>query len=383
MNKFIPRLFNPKEALKKSSYFLFGPRGTGKSFLLRKELTKDIFSINLLDSTLYFRLQANPTLLKEMILANDVQIVVIDEIQRIPELLNIVHLLIEENQIRFILTGSSARKLKASGTNLLAGRAYTRELFPLNWKEIPHFNLNKYLKFGGLPMSYLNPEPEEFLKSYVNTYLKEEIQAEGLVKKLPAFSQFLLLAATTSAEILNFTSISNETGVSSKTIKEYYSILVDTLIGFMVEPWTESIKRKPIQTAKFYFFDIGIKNTLTDTTDFSEKSDLWGKAFECFIAMELRSYLSYKLKNKYTLSFWRSTSQFEVDFVIGHQLAIEVKATNKLKSENFKGLKALMEEKKIKNYFMISKDPLQRIHQGIQCQPWDIFLKNLWDGKII
>jgi predicted AAA+ superfamily ATPase len=188
MTKYIERLLDPSEVIKKSSFFIFGPRGTGKSFLLRKKLGNDVFSINLLDSSLYLRLQANPSLLKEIILAKKVKTVVIDEVQRLPELLNIVHLLIEENRIHFILTGSSARKLKSGGANLLAGRALTRELFPITWKEIRNFDLNKYLKYGGLPMSYFSEWPEEYLDAYVNTYLKEEIQAEGLVKKLPAFS---------------------------------------------------------------------------------------------------------------------------------------------------------------------------------------------------
>jgi uncharacterized protein len=215
---------------------LFGPRGTGKSLLLRKEHKDKVFSINLLDSSLYLQLQANPSLLKEIILANKANKVVIDEVQRIPELLNIVHLLIEEHQIHFVLIGSSARKLNTGGANLLAGRALRREPFPLTWQELKSFDLNRYLKFGGLPMSLFSEEPKEFLDAYVNTYLKVEIQAEGIVKKIPAFSQFLQLSATNSGELLNFTSISNETGVSSKKIKEYYSVLEDTLVGFMVEP---------------------------------------------------------------------------------------------------------------------------------------------------
>lgn len=248
-----------------------------------------------------------------------------------------------------MLTGSSARKLKSGGANLLAGRALRRELFPLTWKELKQFDLNRYLKYGGLPMSYFSNEPEDYLDAYVNTYLKEEIQAEGLVKKIPAFSQFLQLASLTSGELLNFTSISNETGVSSKTIKEYYSILEDTLVGFMVEPWTKSIQRKPIQTAKFYFFDTGIKNTLTKTRDLNEKTDLWGKSFEHFIAMELRAYISYELKNKFSLQFWRSTSQFEVDFVIDNQVAIEVKATKKLKRKILMDYLLLLKKINLKN----------------------------------
>lgn len=165
-------------------------------------------------------------------------------------------------------------------------------------------------------MSYTGDDPEDYLNSYVNTYLKEEVQAEGLVKKIPAFTQFLQMASTTSGELLNFTSISNETGVSSKTIREYYAILEDTLLGFLVEPWTESVQRKPIQTAKFYFFDTGVKNTLSEIKILSPKSDLWGKAFEHFIAMELRAYISYVLNNKVKLKYWRTTSQFEVDFIV-------------------------------------------------------------------
>ena len=377
------RILDPKAQIKKSSFFLFGPRGTGKSFLLRKELPGNTYSINLLDSTLYLQLQSHPSLLKEIILEKKAKVVVIDEVQRLPELLNIVHLLIEEHQIRFILTGSSARKLLRGGANLLAGRAFRRDLFPLTWKEIKKFDLQKYLKFGGLPMSYFNEEPGEYLDVYVNTYLKEEIQAEGIVKKLPAFSQFLQIASTTSGEVLNFTSISNETGVSSKTIKEYYSILEETLVGFMVTPWTKSIQRKPIQTAKFYFFDTGVKNTLSGTRDFTEKTDLWGKAFEHFIAMELRAYLSYRLKNKYPLQFFRTTSQFEVDFTIGLQVAIEVKATDRLKKENFKGLKALQEENKFKNFYMVSKDRTEKVIDEIHCLYWESFLEKLWSGNII
>jgi len=377
------RVIDPTEVVRKSSFFLFGPRGTGKSLLLRKKMNKSCFTINLLDSTLYFKLQAHPSLLKEMILEKGSKIVIIDEVQRLPELLNIVHLLIEENSIRFILTGSSARKLMRGGANLLAGRALRRDLFPLTWQEISKFDLNKYLRFGGLPMSYFNVEPDDYLDVYVNTYLKEEIQAEGIVKKLPAFSQFLEMAATTSGELLNFTSISNETGVSSKTIKEYYTILEETLLGFMVTPWIEAKQRKPIQTAKFYFFDTGVKNTLSGTRNFTEKTDLWGKAFEHFIAMELRAYLSYKLKNKYALQFFRTTSQFEVDFIIGNILAIEVKTTDRLRNENFKGLRALREENKIKDFYLISLDKNEIQREGIHCLFWQNFLGKLWEGKII
>lgn len=384
MATYISRSLDVGSQIKKGSFFLFGPRGTGKSYLLRHELKKeDVFTLSLLDSSLFFKLQADPSLLKEIILGTRKRKVVIDEVQRLPELLNLVHYLIEEHRISFVLTGSSARKLKRGHANLLAGRALTRELFPLTSNELAKFELEKYLRYGGLPMSYFSEEPEDYLDSYVNTYLKEEIQAEGLVKKLPAFSQFLQMAATTSGELLNFTSISNETGVASKTIKDYYAILEDTLLGFAVTPWAKSVKRKPINTAKFYFFDTGVKNTLTGARVFEAKSDLWGKAFEHFMAMELRAYLSYELKNRVALSFWRSTSQFEVDFILGDKVAIEVNATSKVQKDHFKGLKALQEEGKIKNFYLISTDPLVRAHEGIRCLPWQDFLRDLWSGKII
>ncbi len=380
--KYWNRKLDVGKLAEEKSFFLFGPRGTGKSFLLRHEL-QDCYVVHLLDSSLYYKLQAQPSELKSMILASGKNLILIDEIQRIPELLNIVHLMMEEYSLRFILTGSSARKLKRGQANLLAGRAVSRELFPLCSLEIPQFQLNRYLQFGGLPMSYMSTDPTDYLESYVNTYLREEIQAEGLVKKLPAFSQFLHMAATTSGELLNFSSLSNEVGVSANSIREYYSILEDTLVGFMVPAWGKSVRRKPIQTAKFYFFDIGVKNTLSQTLDFSPQSDLWGKAFEHFIAMELRAYISYHLRNRLKLSYWRTTSQFEVDFIVGDRVAIEVKATNRLRQDSAKGLKALQEEDLVEDYYLVSNDPTAKKQDGIHYLPWNQFLEKLWSGKII
>lgn len=378
------RTFEPLVEIKKGSYFIFGPRGVGKSYLLRPLVQKkDIFYINLLDSSLYLRLQRNPSELLDFIQAQSAKKVIIDEIQRIPELLNLVHLMIEEKGLQFILTGSSARKLKRGQANMLAGRALTRELFPLTWNEIDSFDLKKYLLYGGLPMSQLSPEPEDFLFAYTNTYLREEIQAEGLVKKLPAFSSFLTMAALTSGEMLNFASLSKEVGVSAVTIREYYSILEDTLLGFIVEPWTKSKKRKPISTAKFYFFDTGVRNTLAEISSLNEKSNLWGQAFEQFIAMELRAFISYKMKNKLKLRYWRTTSQFEVDFILGDKIAIEVKSANKVQTQFFKGLNALKEEGIVEDYYLISNDPLSKVTQDVHCLHWQTFLKRLWSGKII
>lgn len=291
--------------------------------------------------------------------------------------------MIEEREIKFILTGSSARKLKRGQANMLAGRALSRELFPLTWKEIDDFSLKKYLQFGGLPSSYLAKDPDDFLNVYTNTYLKEEIQAEGLVKKLPAFSNFLSMAALASGEQLNFANISNEVGVSSVTIREYYSILEDTLLGFFVQPWIKSKKRKPISTAKFYFFDTGVRNKLAEIGILDEKSNTWGQAFEHFMAMELRAFISYKLKNKVKLCYWRSTSQFEVDFILGDAVAVEIKSAKKVQASFFKGLKALQEEGLVKKFYLVSNDPVEKITEGVLCLPWQMFLEKLWSGKII
>lgn len=382
--KIYKRVLNPEVEVMRNSFFLFGPRGVGKSHLLRKIAAKQkSFYINLLDSSLYYQLQRQPSLLREMIDLESPEVIVIDEIQRIPELLNLVHLMIEEKGYRFILTGSSARKLKRGHANMLAGRALSRELFPLTYFEIDDFVLKKYLQFGGLPLAYLSEDPQDFLNSYVNTYLKEEVQAEGLVKKLPAFSDFLSMASVASGEQINFTSISNEVGVSAVTIKEYYSILEDTLLGFFVNPWLKSKKRKPISTAKFFFFDTGVRNTLADIKTLDEKSNVWGQAFEQFIATEIRAYLSYRHKNKIKLCYWRSTSQFEVDFIVGDEVAIEVKSAKQIQQDHVKGLKALQEENIVKNFYLVSSDPLERKVGSISCLNWQTFLKKLWAGEII
>ena len=255
---FLKRTLDLTHLIEKKSHFLFGPRGTGKSSLIAQQLGDDALIIDLLHSVTYTRLLENPSQLENIIAQTDKKIIVIDEIQRVPELLNEVHRLIEKNHYHFLLTGSSARKLKKVGVNLLAGRARQAELFPLTFHEIIDFNLSRYLQYGGLPMIYLSDEPVEDLEAYVYTYLEQEIRLEAIVHKLPAFSRFLQLSALTSGNTLNFSSIASDTGVSSVTLREYYTILQDTFLGFIVEPWMHSIKRKAASTARFYYFDIGV-----------------------------------------------------------------------------------------------------------------------------
>lgn len=379
---FIHRTLDLNKLVAKKSHFLFGPRGVGKSSLIQHSFGNEILTIDLLNSEIYMRLLENPSRLESMIALRQSPLVVIDEVQRVPELLNEVHRLIENLHIVFLLTGSSARKLKKQGVNLLAGRARQAELYPLTYHEFEQFNLKKYLQYGGLPMVALSDEPIEDLDAYVYTYLEQEIRAEALVNKLPAFSRFLELSALTSGTTLNFSSIASDAGVSGMTLREYYQILEDTFLGFCIKPWHHAIKRKAIATAKFYYFDTGVKNRLAKIQSIPDQSDLFGQAFEQFIAMELRAYISYA-RNKAELCFWRTQDGHEVDFIIDAHIAIEVKATQKVSNKHLKGLKYVMEEHQLKKYYLVSQDPIAMLEGGIFILPWEDFIKRLWDGEII
>jgi uncharacterized protein len=375
----LKRTINLKELLEKKSFFLFGPRSTGKSTLIREQLAGLSLNINLLDGETFLRLSANPSLLREIVSQQDAKnkIISIDEIQKVPLILDQVHQLIEEEKIRFLLTGSSARKLKSGAANLLGGRAWEAHLFPLTWHEIIDFDLDQYLRYGGLPHVWLSQEPVEELSSYISTYLYEEIQAEGLVRKIPQFSRFLRTAALTNSKIINFSQVASDSGVASSTVREYYSILNDTLIGFQIEPWQDSKKRKAIQTSKFYFFDTGVTHTLAGTKNLDRNSNLWGESFEQFIGMELRAFLSYT-RTHIRLQFWRTTSGDEVDFIIEDALAVEVKSTTKVTSSDLKGLKAISQEGVFKHLVCVSNDPIDRQAGNIACLHWNTFLKKLW-----
>ena len=381
--KLVPRILNIKKLLEKKSFFLFGPRSTGKSTLIRQSFTpRECFVIDLLNGEIHLRLSSNPASIEEMIELHPDKTIVIDEVQRIPALLNEVHRFIEKKGINFLLTGSSARKLKHGSANLLAGRAWEAHLYPLVSAEIKKFNLEKMLRFGGLPQVYFSEEPQEELSAYVNTYLREEIQAEGLIKKLPPFARFLKTAALCNGQLINYSSIASDTAVPASTVREYFAILNDTLIGFNLEPWRESKKRKAIETAKFYFFDTGVTHTLAGTTHLDRNSDLFGNSFEQWIGMELRAYLSYR-RIKKELSFWRSVNGQEVDFVIGDSHAIEVKSTGKVGHKHLRGLLALKEEKVHHNLYCVSHDPLDRKVDGITCHHWKTFISKLWSDEII
>ena len=379
---YLKRIFNPLKILEKKSCLLLGPRQTGKSTLIRKTLPKAKI-YNLLDSNTYIALQKNPALIREELRPGD-KIIVIDEIQRVPNLLNEVHLMIEEHKVKFLLTGSSARSLKARGVNLLAGRARSRHLHPFVKTELKkHFQLQKALEIGLLPAIYFSDNPTEDLQEYINTYLEFEIAAEAVVRNLGVFSRFLEVAALSNGQMLNYTQIASDTEVTAPTIREYFQILEDTLIGYRLEPFKKTKKRKPIVTPKFYFFDTGVVNRLVGRKSIALKTKEFGDAFENFIFHELKTYCDYNTHLNPTLHYWRSTSDMEVDFIFSEKIAIEVKAKTQVAERDLKALKALREEKICERYIVLSLDSNPRLVDGIEIMPYELFLKQLWAGKTL
>ncbi|MBF0316066.1 MAG: ATP-binding protein [Oligoflexia bacterium] len=377
MKKNIARTLNIKALLEKKSFFLFGPRLTGKTTLIKSSLKEDFQFINLLDTKTKLLLLQNPGALETLINPQKYAGVIIDEIQKIPELLDEVQKLIDDQNICFLLTGSSARKLKREGVNLLGGRARTAHLFPLTSHEIPAFKLERFLNYGGLPSVYLSEEPFEELVAYVDSYLKEEIEQEARVRNLGNFSRFLKSAAMTNSELLNFAAVASDSQVSESTVRGYYQILSDTLIGDLLEPWKESKKRKAIQTAKFYFFDIGVTNAILGKSSVPQSGYDFGKLFEHFIYMEIKAALSY-FRKRQQLCFWRSVNGQEVDFLVGNEIAIEVKSKGNASLRDASGLLALQEEKVFNRYLLLSNDKIRRKEKGIEFLYYKDFLKELW-----
>jgi uncharacterized protein len=368
------------KALRSKSHFLFGPRGVGKTTLIRQTLGEDYQVISLLRAQERIRLLEDPSYLRKMLLPGKKN-VVIDEIQKVPQLLDEVHDLIEEQKIRFLLTGSSARKLKRQSANLLAGRARVLEMYGLTHAEAPEIPLFKKLQWGSLPGILLSNDPWDDLKAYTDTYLKEEIEEEAAVRNLGQFLRFLKIAALHSGELLNYAAVSSDSGVAETTVRGYFEILKDTLIGTHLEPWRESKKRKAIRTAKFYLFDPGVQAALVDRKVLNGQSSEFGTALEHWIFHELRSYRSYR-RTHWPISYWRSTAGHEVDFCLGDKIAIEVKSTERLNHRHFRGLLALKEEKIFKRYVMISFDQQTRQWEGgIECFTVEDFLMVLAAGE--
>ena len=373
----VGRVVDLNDLLGKKSHFLFGPRQTGKTFLVRHTL-KGARSYDLLDSSIYLALSRNPGRIAEELTPQD-RIVVIDEIQRIPELLNEVHRLIEERGIRFLLTGSSARKLRRGGVNLLGGRARTKYLHALTYKELgERFDLFRGIERGLLPSIYFSDDPRADLRAYAGSYLQQEIVAEGFTRNIPAFSRFLRVAAFCNGTIVNFTKVANDAQVARTTVYEYFEILKDTLILHELPAWRKSKKRKPLASSKYYFFDIGVVSALQER-EFRPRTPEFGEAFETYIFHELVCYRDYMGGGP--LSYWRSTSGFEVDFIIGDHTAIEVKAKDNLSPTELKPLRALAEEKKLRRFLCVSLEPRRREISGVTVLPYQDFLELLWSGE--
>jgi predicted AAA+ superfamily ATPase len=352
---------------------------------LLKQLFPHAPYYDLLLSDVFERLSRHPQLLREDLLANPPlrTPVIIDEVQLIPQLLNEIQWLIVNKGFQFILCGSSSRKLKRRGGNLLGGRALRYELFPLASKEIPDFNLLRALTHGLLPRHYLAKNPIPLLQAYVGEYLKEEIAAEASARNIPAFGDFLQAAAFSNGEIVNYSNIARECGISSPTVKEYFQILIDTLIGRNLQSYRKRPKRRVLHAPKFYFFDLGLTNFLLKRDKIQIGSESFGKAFEHFILQELIAYSHYSGKN-FPVSYWRTASQLEVDFILGeHEAAVEVKSTKNVATNHLTGLKAFREEYKTKHSMVVSMDPKPRLVNNILILPWEEFLRRLWDGKII
>ena len=384
---YIKRALDIEELLAQRSLFLFGPRQTGKSSYIREELgALPALSWNLLDRGLLLRTLADPTLLRREVEARNLRncVVFIDEIQKCPELLDEAQLLIEERGIRFLLTGSSARKLRAAGTNLLGGRARTRSMHPFAWPEVggTDFSLERVMERGLLPPHWLSASPDEDLAAYVDTYLAEEIAAEGLSRNLPAFARFLQTAAASNARMINYTNVASDAQLPRQTVKLWFQVLEDTLLGHELPAFKMSTKRKAIETAKFYFFDIGVVRALRRLAPVLPGSSDFGKFFEHFIYMELRAWIDWR-RPRTQLSYWRSQSGFEVDFLLDEEVAIEVKAAERVVDRDLSGLRALREEGRFRRFILVAREDRPQRLDGIDIMPWRDFLDALWSGHLM
>lgn len=373
------RLLNLSELLGKKSFFLFGPRAVGKTTLIEQSLP-DAQVIDLLHSKTYATLVRNPSALGEMI-TDPQRVVVIDEVQKLPELLDEVQRLIGKYQITFLLTGSSARKLKHGAANLLGGRAREARLFPLVSAEIGDVDLERILNHGGIPDIYNSDEPDEDLAAYVDTYLREEIKAEAVTRQISAFVEFLDACGLSNGQEINYESLASDLQISPSTLKNYFQILEDTLIGFRLKGFTDTKKRKATVRAKHYLFDVGVTRHLAKQGYIRVGSKAFGDAFEHFIVLETRAYLSYT-RQRIEQYYWRSISQFEVDLLIGTSRAIEIKATENPSEKHLKGLRALMEEGIFEHYHLVCLTPHRRVTEdGIDIVNWKDFLAEMWRGE--
>ncbi len=372
---------------KGQSAFLWGPRKTGKTTFLREAFPKSL-SYDLLKTDLFLELVKRPFLLREQLLTvSPEQLrepVIIDEVQKVPQLLDEIHWLIENRGLRFILCGSSARKLKRGKANLLGGRAWRYEMHPLVSAEVADLDLLRSLNRGMIPIHYMQEGYRKSLQAYVRDYLKEEVFDEGLTRNIPAFSRFFDAMGYSHGELTNYANIARDCGVDAKTVKEYYQILVDTLLGTMIEPYKKRQDRNVIVRAgKFYLFDVGVAGAITHRQIPQEKGEQFGRALEHFVLMELLAHRVYRELN-YDVRFWRTKSGLEVDFILGRgEIAIEVKGTNRVDNAALRPLRTFTREYGPARAFVVCNESAPRVHDDIHILPWRDFLKMLWNGKVI
>ena len=371
------------EETAEDSLFLWGARQTGKSTLLRT-MFPNVRRYDLLNSEEFERLFRNPALLREELKdADSRDLVIIDEVQKIPQLLDEVHWLMSNRNIRFVLCGSSARKLIRCGANLLGGRALRTVMYPLVSAEIPDFDLHKAIHCGMLPRHYMGQNPQRRLQAYIGDYLNEEIRAEALSRNLLSFTRFMEIAAQCSGEMIVYKNIAQDCGVSANTVKEYFNILEQTMIGYLIPGFTATTKRRAISAPKFYYFDVGIVNYLLKRTRMAQGTEAFGHAFEHFLIQEIIAYLGYTSSDE-KLTYWRTSGGYEVDCIIGNgRIAIEFKSCDEVKSRHIKGLKAFKEEYPNVRIIVVSMDKYKRIMNDVEIFPATDFLSELWKGKII
>ena len=375
------RIFDIEKQLDEAM-FLFGARQVGKSTLLQSSFKTAVY-YDLLLPGIRKSFKRNPELFKEALSSKPTgTLVIVDEIQKVPELLDLVHWLMVNKGLRFILSGSSARKLKKSGANTLGGRAQPRTLYPLVWPEVTDFQIDKAVQNGMIPRHYLADDATDRLEAYVDVYIREEILDEAAVQDIDAFERFMEVAAISDGEMLNYSNIASDCGVSAKTVKSYYQILYDTMLGYEVPAYRKVIKRQIIQAPKFYYFDVGLSNYLMGRHNLRRGSDDYGHAFEHFVMQEIIAYKGYN-RRKEELSYWHTYNGQEVDAVIGDaKVAIEIKSCELIKTKHKAGLKAFKEEHPDCRLILVSLDPITRVSGDKELIYVTDFLKMLWNGEI-
>ena len=375
------RIFDIEHQLDEAM-FLFGARQVGKSTLLKERFPDAIF-YDLLKSDLRRRLKRNPEAFREALSSQpENTLVIVDEIQKIPDLLDEVHWLMVEKKLRFILSGSSARKLKRSGANTLGGRAQPRTLFPLVWPEVTDFEIDKAVQNGMIPRHYMASNVADRIEGYVDVYLKEEIQEEALVQNIDAFERFMEVAAISDGEMINYENVASDCGIAAKTVKAYFQILKDTLIGFEIPAYRKVIKRRLVQAPRFYYFDVGLSNYLLGRNSLKRGTTDYGHAFEHYVIQEIIAYHGYS-RSRETISYWHTYTNIEVDVVIGDaKVAIEIKSCEEVKTRHKAGLKSFKEEHPDARLVLVSLDPITRISEDKELIYVTDFLKMLWNGEI-